>query len=118
MNGSMRYHAGLAAEEIAGRSYAGRGMPIARKRWRGVSGEIDLIARRGDAVVFVEVKKSRSFATAAQRVSRRQMQRIYGAASEFLAGEPNGQDTDVRFDVALVNDVGEVQIIENAFGHI
>jgi putative endonuclease len=72
--------------------------------------------RSGVVVVFVEVKKSKSFAAAAERVSKRQMQRIYQAASEFLAGEPAGQDTEMRFDVALVNGVGEVHILENAFG--
>ena len=44
------------------------------------------------------------------------MERIYGAASEYLAGEPDGQNTNVRFDVALVNSTGQMQVIENAFG--
>lgn len=116
MSGALNYHAGLAAEDAAARTYHQRGTCITRKRWRGKSGEIDLIAREGNGLVFVEVKKSKSFAAAAERVSRRQMQRIYRTASEFLAGEPNGQNTEARFDVALVNAVGEVQIIENAFG--
>ena len=116
MTGLVSYHAGLAAEGSVERHYASAGHEIARRRWRGSGGEIDLIARDGDGLVFIEVKKSKNFAYAAERVSRRQMQRIYAAASEFLAGEPNGQDTDVRFDVALVNSVGEIQVIENAFG--
>ena len=89
---------------------------IARRRWRGAGGEIDLITRDGDDLVFVEVKQSRNFARAAERLSRRQMARIYASAEQFLAGEPNGQLTNVRFDVALVNDMGGFQIIENAFG--
>lgn len=116
MNGSTNYHAGFAAEETVARNYTIRGLSVARKRWRGRSGEIDLIARDERGLVFIEVKKSKSFASAAARVSRRQMQRIYRSASEFLAGEPMGQNTDVRFDVALVNAAGEVQILENAFG--
>lgn len=72
--------------------------------------------RVGAVIVFVEVKKSKSFASAAERVSPRQMQRIYQTAAEFLAGEPMGQDTDARFDVALVNEVGAVHILKNAFG--
>jgi putative endonuclease len=36
---------------------------------------------------------------------------------EYLGKIPNGSLTDVRFDVALVNALGEVRIIENAFGH-
>lgn len=62
MNGSTSYHAGLAAEDIVAQDYARRDHGIAARRWRGKSGEIDLIAREGDTVVFVEVKKSHSFA--------------------------------------------------------
>ncbi len=114
--GYVAYQAGLNAEHAVERDYARRGHPIAGRRWRGTSGEIDLIARDGDALVFIEVKKSKTFARAAERISRRQMRRIYDSASEFLAGEPHGQETEVRFDVALVNGAGEIEILENAFG--
>ena len=115
MSGTVGYHAGLAAEDIVAQDYARREHDIAARRWRGQSGEIDLIAREGDTVVFVEVKKSRNFATAAARLGRRQMDRIVGSASEFLAGEPRGQLTDVRFDLAVVNGLGGLKVIENAF---
>ena len=78
-------------------------------------GEIDLIMHNGTEVVFVEVKKSGSFARAATRLQRRQMDGLVAAGSEFLAVEPMGQLTDVRFDLALLNGIGDVQIIENAF---
>ena len=115
MSGTVGYHAGLAAEDIVAQDYTRREHDIAARRWRGQSGEIDLITREGDTVVFVEVKKSRSFATAAARLGRRQMDRIVGSASEFLAGEPRGQLTDVRFDLAVVNGLGGLKVIENAF---
>ena len=115
MTGSVGYHAGLTAEDAVATDYTRRNHGIAARRWRGQGGEIDLIARDGDTVVFVEVKKSRSFARAATRLSRRQMDRICASAGEFLAGEPRGQLTDVRFDLALVDAVGAVSVIENAF---
>ena len=77
----------------------------------------DLIAQNGDGLVFIEVKQSSSFDQAVQHVSPRQMKRLYASAEEYLAQMPNGSLTDVRFDVALVNGRGEVQVIENAFGH-
>ncbi len=113
----MAYHAGLSAEATISNAYEMRGLPIAECRWRGVAGEIDLIARDGEAVVFVEVKQSRSFDRAVARITPRQMSRVYATAEEFLATEPRGSLTEVRFDVALVNGLGEVRIIENAFGH-
>ena len=115
MTGSVGYHAGLVAEDIVAQDYLRRDNAIAARRWRGKSGEIDLIARDGETVVFVEVKKSRSFASASGRLGRQQMDRICASASEFLAGEPKGQLTDVRFDLAMVNGSGAIQIIENAF---
>jgi putative endonuclease len=84
-------------------------------RWRGASGEIDLIVREGAGVVFVEVKKAATHAEAALRLTSRQMARIYAAAAEFLAGEPAGQATDCRFDVALMDSYGRIEVLENAF---
>lgn len=111
-----RYHAAVSAENSVERDYERRGFSVAGRRWRGPGGEIDLIARRGDVLVFVEVKKSNSFARAAERLSRRQMDRICASAAAYLEHEPAGQLTDVRFDVALVDGNGDLQIVENAFG--
>lgn len=115
MSGITSYHAGLAAEGTVERHYARAGHAIAARRWRGQGGEIDLIARDGDAVVFIEVKKSRTHDAAAARVTPRQMERIATAAAEFLGGMPRGQMTPARFDVALVDAQGRVAILENAF---
>lgn len=116
IEGRRGYHAGLSAESSVARDYERRGLPIARHRWRGEAGEIDLIAHDGDGLVFIEVKKSRSFACAAERLSARQISRLQTAAEEFLGTQPGGALTDVRFDVALVNGRGEMRVIENAIG--
>jgi len=113
--GSIAFHSGRSAEEAVARHYVSCGALIAASRWRGSAGEIDLVAREGARVVFIEVKKAATHAEAAERLSRRQMDRIYATAAEFLAGEPAGQLTDCRFDVALVDATGRVEIIEDAF---
>lgn len=111
------YHAGLSAEAIVARDYQRRGLRISRQRWRGLSGEVDLIAEAHDgALVFVEVKKSKSFRRAAERLTTRQMQRICGAAAEYLGTQPAGSLTETRFDLAMVDGSGATRIIENAFG--
>jgi len=115
MSGAVSYHAGLAAEGAVAAHYARSGRFIAAQRWRGQSGEIDLIARDGAQVIFIEVKQSRTHFEAAEHLTRRQMARIYASAAEFLAGEPAGQNTESRFDVALVNGQGQIEILENAF---
>ncbi|KIN75091.1 UPF0102 protein [Sulfitobacter noctilucae] len=115
--GRTAFHAGLAAEHRIAQDYERRGFAVARRRWRGSGGEIDLILQDGTGLVFVEVKQSRSIARAAESLSPRQMQRIYASAEEFLGTQPLGSLTNVRFDVALVDGTGDMQIIENAFGH-
>lgn len=115
MSGFTSHLSGQSAEDRVAGDYVRSGMTLAARRWRGPGGEIDLIARNGAELVFVEVKKSRDFATAAGRVTRRQMERIMASAAAFLAGEPGGQDTPVRFDVALVDGTGRIARIENAF---
>mgnify|MGYP006276348263 FL=1 len=113
--GARAHLSGQAAEESVERRYARDGHALAARRWRGQGGEIDLVMRQGDGLVFVEVKQARSFAEAAERLTRRQIERVVAAASEFLAAMPRGQLTPVRFDLALVDAAGRVELREGAF---
>jgi putative endonuclease len=115
MGGLKGYLSGLSAEGAVARRYEAEGRPIAARRWRGKWGEIDLIAREGDTVVFVEVKQARTHDEAAGRIGWRQVQRIWAAAQEFLDGEPLRSLTEVRFDLALVDSLGRVEIRQHAF---
>ncbi len=114
--GRRSYNAGRAAEEIALRSFEAAGYELAEARWRGEAGEIDLILKRGDLTVFVEVKRARCFASAAQRIRPEQMTRIAQAAEEYAGRLAQGRLSEMRIDVALVNEIGACEIIENAFG--
>ena len=113
MSGLQSYRAGLHAEEAVERLYNRSGRTICARRWRGISGEIDLIARDGAEVIFIEVKQSRSFDAAAWHVSSRQMARIHASAEDFIGREPRGLLTPCRFDVALVDGQGRIEVIEN-----
>lgn len=112
---ARNYQAGCAAENSVARDYQQRGFSVARQRWRSPAGEIDLIMEDAGALVFVEVKKSRTHAEAAARLSRRQMARIYDAGACYLSEIGASMDTEIRFDVALVDGTGRFEIIENAF---
>lgn len=116
MSGATSYHAGLAAEDGVARAYLDRGGLCAARRWRCAAGEIDLIIREGARVVFVEVKLAETLAEAAHRLGAPQIARIRMAASVFVAGEPAGQDTEMRFDLALVDGQGRIEIMPDAFG--
>jgi len=114
MSGMISYLAGASAERQVAAHYARNGMQIAARRWRGQGGEIDLVARDGDGLIFVEVKKSRSHARAAERLSLRQIRRLFDAAGEYMAAFSGGLAVNARFDVALVDGAGRIEIIENA----
>lgn len=105
--------AGRAAEAAVERHYERSGRTVCARRWRGPGGEIDLIARDGAEVIFIEVKQSRSLDDAAWHLSGRQIARIQASAEDFIGREPRGLLTPCRFDVALVDGMGRIEVIEN-----
>lgn len=114
MSGSVSYHAGLSAEDSVARHYGRGGLRVVARRWRGRGGEIDVIVQDRDETVFVEVKKSSSHAAAALRLSDRQVRRLFDCAGEYMGTLPDGLNSQVRFDVALVDATGRIEVIENA----
>lgn len=113
-SGKTAYHGGLAAEGAVERLYCRAGYDLLARRWRGTGGEIDLVFGANGFFVFVEVKKSTTFHAAAARVTTRQQERIFASATEFIATQPSGQLSELRFDVALVDAGGQIKILENA----
>lgn len=107
---------GHAAEDRVAAVYADRGAEILERCWRSAAGEVDLVLRDGDYVVFVEVKRAETHDVAATRLSRRQMDRICQAALIYADRLPTGALTNIRFDAALVDARNRVEILENAFG--
>ncbi|MEM8569531.1 MAG: YraN family protein [Pseudomonadota bacterium] len=113
--GQQSYHTGLAAEDIALRSYLSEGATLLAQRWRCPEGEIDLIVRlRGESeIVFVEVKARRTRDAAAAAPQPAQWHRIGQAAMRFL-GERGLDHLPCRFDLVVVDRMGRANRIENA----
>ncbi|MEO1493262.1 MAG: YraN family protein [Pseudomonadota bacterium] len=114
--GRTAHHAGHAAEAAATRAYAARGAQVLETRLKTPEGEIDLILRDGNALVFVEVKQRKNNTEFASPVTARQWERLENAANHYIMGchRKTGVQPVCRFDVALVGHDGQVQIIENA----
>jgi putative endonuclease len=97
-----------------------RGYTILHRNYRSRSGEIDIIARHGKALVFAEVKTRRTmnFGSPAAAVTLRKQRQISRVAEEYLARE-NLFDSEARFDViSVLAPQGKepvVEIIPNAF---
>ena len=98
----VAFRLGLSAETRAAAFLLAKGYRIVARRWRSPVGEIDLVARRGRVLVFVEVKARVRFDDAAEAVTPRQQRRITAAAAAWLASHPHDVGRDIRFDVVLV----------------
>ncbi len=79
-----------------------KGYRILARRYRTRLGEIDLIARRGDLVLIVEVKARRTLVEAMEAVAWQSERRIEGAADLWLARRPDHGRLSVRFDMVAV----------------
>ena len=95
--------AGGDAEERAAAYLANRGLAIVARNFRTRLGEIDLIARDGDTLVFVEVRKrsSGSFGGAIESVTPAKQRRIQAAANQYLSRL--GRAPRCRFDVVAMD---------------
>jgi putative endonuclease len=98
----VAFRFGLSAEGRAAALLIAKGYRILARRYRTPLGEIDIIARRRDVLVFVEVKARDNFDEAAEAIGRRQQNRIIGAAQIWLAAHPEHAMHDMRFDAILV----------------
>ena len=79
-----------------------KGYRVVATRYKTHAGEIDVIARRGDLAVFIEVKARRTLGEAGESLSLRQRRRISRAASAFLQKAPSLQGLDQRYDIMMV----------------
>ena len=110
------FRRGLSAETLAAWTLRLKGWSVVARRYADGPGEVDLIARRGRTLAFVEVKARADFATAAEAVTPRQQKRIRRGAEAFLARHPAYAGYVVTFDVVLVAPRRLPRHIANAFG--
>ena len=96
------FRTGLSAESRAAVYLMAKGYRILAKRFRTPYGEIDIVARRRNLVVFVEVKARASLDEAAYAVTPRQQVRIIDAAQAWLMAHPEHANFDLRFDAILI----------------
>ncbi len=110
---------GNRGEALAEEYLRRKGFQILKRNYRYGHKEIDLIAKEGNTIVFVEVKAGRSkeFGEPHQRVNLRKQKNLIEAAYDFIQKE-NVTGCDFRFDVLSISFEREREIIDhitNAF---
>ena len=109
------FRLGLSAESRAAMLLVAKAYRIVARRWKTPFGEIDIVARRRRALVFVEVKARASIDQAVEAVTERGKRRIVGAAEFWLAQHCDDVNAEIRFDVILVAPGKIPRHIANAF---
>lgn len=110
------FRLGLRAETLAVWLLRLKGWSILARRYADGPGEVDVIARRGRTLAFVEVKARGDFARAIEAVTPRQQFRIRRGAEAFLARNAGYAGYVVTFDVILVAPRRLPRHLPNAFG--
>ena len=115
-----RQHLGRHGEELAARHFERRGYTILARNYRTPIGELDIIARDRQHLIFIEVKTRRTtrFGVPAEAVGAHKQRQIVRAAQWYLASTPHSE-LQPRFDViSVIAGPGEPVIthIPSAFG--
>jgi putative endonuclease len=116
---NRRQQFGEAGEALAARLLRQRGYKIIETNHRNPLGEIDLIARDGGSLVFVEVKTRQNlhFGNPKWAVTLRKQRKLSMVALYYLKITGQSQ-SKARFDVVAIHSAGlrpEIEIIQNAF---
>lgn len=91
------------------------GWGVLARRMRTAAGEVDLVAERAGLLAIIEVKRRSTLADAAAALGPRQRARLLAAAEIILGEHPEWGRAGVRFDVLVVDGVGRVRRIADAF---
>lgn len=108
---------GTDYEDIAEQYLREQGFQILERNFHSRSGEIDIIAKEGEYLVFVEVKyrKNNSKGNPLEAVTVNKQRRICRTAFYYCYKYGYGMDVPCRFDVIAINGTEEIILLKNAF---
>lgn len=109
---------GKTGEDIAQKYLIKNGYEILEINWKYLKNEIDIIAKKGNIISFVEVKTrvTKAFGAPELAVSRKKQKNIITAAQNYL--ENLNEDAEARFDVISIiksRNQEEINFIKEAF---
>ena len=98
---------GREAERLAEKHLVGNGLTLVERNFNCRHGEIDLIMRSRDTLVFVEVRRRQAskFASAAATVDQRKQDKLVRAAGIYLGRRREFRNFTIRFDVLAIDGI-------------
>ena len=114
-----RLDLGKHGEDLALKKIRGLGYKCLVRNYRCSLGEVDLVAKDGDCLVFIEIKtrKGPSLGYAKEAIDGRKRRQLSKVALSYMKTN-NCSDTNSRFDVVAINlrdGKEEIEVIQNAF---
>ena len=106
---------GDAAEDRACRHLGGAGFTIVERNFRTRGGEIDIVARKGNVLAFVEVRSREvpDYGTPEESVTPAKRRRIVAAARRYLSKVPPSSWREARFDVIAIEGSGKNAVLRH-----
>ena len=118
---TAKQRVGNQAEALAEQIMLRAGLSCLARNYRCKQGELDLVMRHADTVVFVEVRYRRTsrWGDAVESIDWRKQRRVIAAAQHYLLTHPHLADNPCRFDVVTAHgnpaDLGSYNWIRQAF---
>ncbi len=111
---------GFRGEDLAVKYLKKRGFKVIERNYHCPLGEIDLIAREGDTLVFVEIKarSSSAFGLPQDAVDRFKQEKLMLVARAYMAARHLKEDIPARFDVVAIHltpSGPDIELIKDAF---
>ncbi len=107
---------GAWAEEQANQYLQAKGLQLITKNYRCKCGEIDLVMRQKDSIVFIEVRyrKNNLFGSATESIDRRKQSKLIAAAKHYLQSNKITARSPSRIDVIAITGQTQIEWIQNA----
>lgn len=109
------YRYGVWAEIIAAWFLRLKGYRVLARRYKTPVGEIDLVAKRGRSIAFIEVKARQKIDDALAAVTPSMQSRIIRAAQYFMSRHTNYGDMALRFDLMAMAPPFYIRHLDNAW---
>lgn len=113
-----RRKTGITGEKKAALFLAKDGFTILKRNFRKRGGEIDIIAKHDNVLVFIEVKTSNVYSedSLEYSIDNRKRRRIINTSRYFLKENPEFEDYTIQYDIIFISQQdGKINHIKNAF---